>query len=75
VRLDLLSEGALRTTCAYKGHARHFDFGDEDSIAWTYEEPEREIAPIKGKVAFYNERVDLEVDGEPQERPITPFSR
>jgi uncharacterized protein (DUF427 family) len=75
VRVDLLSEGELRTTCAYKGHATHFDYGDEDSIAWTYEEPEREVVPIKGHIAFYNERVDLEVDGEPQERPVTPFSR
>jgi hypothetical protein len=33
------------------------------------------VAPIKGHIAFYNERVDLEVDGEPQERPVTPFSR
>jgi uncharacterized protein (DUF427 family) len=75
VRMDLLSEGELRTTCAYKGHARHYDFGDQDSVAWTYHEPEREVAPIKGHIAFYNERVDLEVDGEPQERPVTPFSR
>jgi uncharacterized protein (DUF427 family) len=75
VRIDLLSDGELRTTCAYKGHARHFDFGDDDSVAWTYEEPEREVAPIVGHIAFYNERVDLEVDGEPQERPVTPFSR
>jgi uncharacterized protein (DUF427 family) len=75
VRMDLLTNGELKTTCAYKGHARHFDFADEDSIAWTYDEPEREVAPIAGHIAFYNERVDLEVDGEPQERPITPFSR
>jgi uncharacterized protein (DUF427 family) len=75
VRMDLLSEGDLRTTCAYKGHAKHFDFGDEDSVGWTYDDPEREVAPIAGHIAFYNERVDLEVDGEPQERPITPFSR
>jgi uncharacterized protein (DUF427 family) len=75
VRMDLLSEGELRTTCAYKGHARHLDFGDDDAIAWIYDQAEREVAPIAGHVAFYNERVDLEVDGEPQERPATPFSR
>ena len=33
------------------------------------------MAPVAGRIAFYDERVDLEVDGEPQERPVTPFSR
>lgn len=27
------------------------------------------------RVAFFNERVDVFVDGERQERPITPWSR
>jgi hypothetical protein len=26
-------------------------------------------------ISFYNERVDIEVDGEPEERPTTPWSR
>ena len=75
VRMDLLTEGELRTTCAYKGHARHYDFGEQDGVAWTYDEPEREVAPIAGHIAFYDERVDIEIDGVPQERPVTPFSR
>ncbi len=75
VRTDLLEDGDLRTTCAYKGHARHLSYGDEENIAWTYDEAEREVAPVAGRIAFYDERVDLEVDGEPQERPVTPFSR
>jgi hypothetical protein len=67
----------VRLTAATRltGKPDHFDFGDNDAVAWTYDEPEREVAPIAGRVAFYNERVDLEVDGEPQQRPVTPFSR
>jgi hypothetical protein len=33
------------------------------------------VAPIAGLVAFFNERVDIEVDGEAQERPgDSPFA-
>jgi uncharacterized protein (DUF427 family) len=64
-----------RTVCAYKGHAEHFSVAGEDAIAWSYADPEREVEPIRDRVAFYDERVDLEVDGERWERPETPFSR
>jgi uncharacterized protein (DUF427 family) len=64
-----------RTTCAYKGHATHFDVAGEDAVAWTYTEPLHDGQPIRGLVAFYNERVDLEVDGELEERPQTQWSR
>jgi uncharacterized protein (DUF427 family) len=63
-----------RTICAYKGHATHFDVAAESAIAWTYEDPLHDGLPVRGLVAFYNERVDLEVDGEPQERPRTQWS-
>jgi uncharacterized protein (DUF427 family) len=63
-----------RTICAYKGHATHFDVAGESAIAWTYEDPLHDGLPVRGLVAFYNERVDLEVDGEPQERPRTQWS-
>jgi uncharacterized protein (DUF427 family) len=64
-----------RTTCAYKGHASHFSVAGEEAIAWSYPEPEREVAPIKDRIAFYDERVELEVDGEPWEPPATQWSR
>jgi uncharacterized protein (DUF427 family) len=64
-----------RTTCAYKGHASHFSVAGEEAIAWSYPEPEREVAPIKDRIAFYDERVELEVDGETRERPETQWSR
>jgi uncharacterized protein (DUF427 family) len=51
--------------------------GDEvhPDLAWAYDFPTRELAPIAGLVAFYNEHVDVFIDGEQLERPTTPFSR
>ncbi len=62
--------------CAYKGRASYFSIpsGPTD-IAWTYRDPLREAAPIRDHIAFFNERVDVVVDGERQQRPISPFSR
>jgi uncharacterized protein (DUF427 family) len=64
-----------RTVCAYKGQATHFDVAGEDAVAWSYPDPEREVEPIRDLISFYNERVDVEVDGEPEERPQTQWSR
>jgi uncharacterized protein (DUF427 family) len=63
-----------RTTCAYKGHATHFDVAGERAVAWSYEDPLHDGLPVKDLVSFYNERVDIQVDGEPQERPRTQWS-
>jgi uncharacterized protein (DUF427 family) len=78
VRSELLVESDGRTGCAYKGFASYWSvrIGDrtEEDLVWTYREPRREVEPIAGYVAFFNERTDIEVDGEPEERPITPWS-
>jgi uncharacterized protein (DUF427 family) len=75
VRMDMLERSGRVTTCAYKGHAPHFSLPDEPNIAWTYDEASPEVAPIEGLVCFYDEWVDVEIDCEPQERPITRFKR
>ena len=73
-----LVPSAKRTTCAYKGHASYFSpvVGDREipDLAWTYEHPLREANEVAGLIAFFNERVDVVVDGELLERPITPWS-
>jgi uncharacterized protein (DUF427 family) len=74
VRLDLLGASDERTTCAYKGHASYFGTDAHPDIAWTYLEPLRDAEQIRGLVAFFNERADITVDGEPQERPATQWS-
>jgi uncharacterized protein (DUF427 family) len=74
VHMDLLEPSRTRTTCAYKGHADHFSACGHEDVAWTYPEPTREVAPVKDLIAFYDEFVDVELDGEPQPRPRSPFS-
>jgi uncharacterized protein (DUF427 family) len=78
VRYELLIESDTRTGCAYKGFADYWSVrvGDrtEDDLAWRYREPHRDVAPIAEMVAFFNERVDLDLDGVRQERPYTPWS-
>jgi uncharacterized protein (DUF427 family) len=43
-------------------------------VAWSYDAPYRESAPIAGLVAFFDEHVDVFVEGEFQSRPKTAFS-
>jgi uncharacterized protein (DUF427 family) len=74
VSLDLLTPSATRTYCAYKGRASYWSIGDED-IAWTYREPLREAVEVTDRIAFFNERVTLRVDGRELDRPVTPWSR
>ena len=75
VREDLLTASDTRTGCAYKGYASYWSHGEEDDLVWSYPEPQREAERVAGYLAFFNERVDIEVDGESQERPVTQWSR
>ena len=43
-------------------------------MAWTYDFPTAAVLPIAGLMAFYNEQVDVFLDGELLERPHTHFS-
>jgi uncharacterized protein (DUF427 family) len=76
VRFDLLEPSETETACPYKGvtsgywSARVGEHVHRD-IAWSYGFPTRELAPIAGLVAFYNERVDVVLDGVTLERPRT----
>ena len=45
------------------------------NLLWSYPDPLPAVAAIKGLLAFYNEVVDITVDGELLERPATVFSR
>ena len=74
VKTELLTPTEKRTFCAYKGHAAYRSVADEDDVAWTYLQPLREASEVTGRIAFFNERVDIVVDGERLERPITPWS-
>jgi uncharacterized protein (DUF427 family) len=71
---ELTRNDEHRTTCAYKGHATHWDAGGERAIAWSYELPLNDAMPVRSMICFYNERVDIDVDGERQPRPQTQWS-
>jgi uncharacterized protein (DUF427 family) len=79
VRNEALVPSDTETGCAYKGFASYYSVRaggeDEDDLVWFYREPRRDAERIAGYLAFFNERVDLEIDGEPQERPTTQWSR
>ncbi|MEU6355891.1 DUF427 domain-containing protein [Streptomyces sp. NPDC047072] len=74
VRDDLLEATDHTSGCPYKGTARYWSSRTLANIAWSYPEPLPAVAAVKDLIAFYNEVVDITVDGELQERPETPFS-
>jgi uncharacterized protein (DUF427 family) len=73
VRMDLLTPTETVSHCPYKGQARYWSVragGDtHEDVAWSYRHPLPESIRVAGLVAFYNERVDIELDGVIQERP------
>lgn len=79
VRTDLLEPRDTETACPYKGVTSGYwsvrEPGQEErDLAWCYDYPMPGVAKIAGRIAFFNERVDLHVDGILEERPETPWS-
>jgi uncharacterized protein (DUF427 family) len=78
VRLDLLVPSETVTHCPYKGRAEFWSVkapdGIHDDLAWWYRAPLPESQKIAGLVAFYDEKVDVHVDGVLQKRPRTKFA-
>lgn len=78
VRMDLLEPTNLTTRCPYKGIASYWRVtaGNQDfeNIVWGYPDPIPEQPKIRGLVCFFNEKVDLYVDGKLQPRPRSPWS-
>lgn len=78
VRTDLLRPSNRETVCPFKGEASYWslEVGDDvhDDFVWSYDAPIPGAEGITGLMCFYNERVDLTIDGERQPRPETPYS-
>jgi uncharacterized protein (DUF427 family) len=78
VNLDALTETSNRSFCPYKGTAdRYWDATGKSpvpNVAWSYSKPYSAVEKIKDRVAFYNELVDITVDGVQLERPVSIFS-
>ena len=62
-----------RTYCAYKGEASYWSFDadrvERANLLWSYERPLREAADLAGLVAFFDEKVDVIVDGHRRAAP------
>jgi uncharacterized protein (DUF427 family) len=66
------------TRCPYKGTASYFSVdGVEDGkdLIWYYADPLPEVGRIAGLLCFFNERVDLSLDGEQMARPESAWTR
>ena len=78
LRMDLLRPAQTSSHCPDKGAASYWtvDTGQAEhrDVVWMYRTPLPESQKIAGLACFYNEKVDLFVDGAPQERPRTHFS-
>jgi uncharacterized protein (DUF427 family) len=78
VRMELLEPTGLKTRCPYKGIASYWNVrvGQRvaQNIVWSYQDPIAECPKIRGLLSWFNERVDLYVDGELHTRPITAWS-
>jgi uncharacterized protein (DUF427 family) len=80
-RADVTAElvpSSTRTWCAYKGQASYFSaqVGGRlvPDIAWSYPDPRQDADRVRDLIAFFDERVDVTLDGERRARPVTPWS-
>ena len=78
VDLAALEATAHTSHCPYKGVADRYwsvaGHPDAVDVVWSYAAPKPAVAAVAGLLAFYNELVDITVDGVPQVRPVSPFS-
>ena len=77
VQRELLRPSATTSRCPYKGTAAYWSV-DIDGVchpdlAWIYRAPVAESLKIAGLICFFDERVDVHIDGDLQQRPRTPF--
>jgi uncharacterized protein (DUF427 family) len=77
IRAELIPS-PTQTYCAYKGQASYWSAaiggGVVRDLAWAYHQPLHDAAHVRDLTAFFDERIDVTIDGEHRERPITPWS-
>jgi len=77
VQMDLLESTDSSTRCPYKGTAEYWSLrggtpGQTD-LFWSYRAPVAESQKVAGLVSFFNEKLDIYLDGVLQDRPRTHF--
>jgi uncharacterized protein (DUF427 family) len=80
VRFAELEPSDTVTECPYKGRTTGWwsvrgGGPARADLAWSYDFPTRQLLPIAGLVAFYNEKIDIDVDGVRLPRARTHFFR
>src|SRR5260370_481450 len=78
-----LVPAGTQTACPYKGVTSGYwsvRTGDKvrdghQDLAWAYDYPTRQLQPIAGLIAFYNEKLDIDVDGLRLPQARTHFFR
>src|SRR5215470_243429 len=78
VSFEHLDASNTQSICPYKGITSRYwsaRVGDtlHADIAWTYEYPMSQVTSIAGLIAFYNEKLDIFLDGQKLPRPPTHF--
>jgi uncharacterized protein (DUF427 family) len=78
VNFGALERTDTMTACPYKGRTTDYwsirtPGGLHADLAWSYAFPTAGLSAIAGLVAFYNEKVDITLDGRPLDRPDTHF--
>jgi len=71
VNFELLEPSKSVTFCPYKGQAYYYsivlDGKEYKDFVWWYQYPTSESIAIAGRVCFYNEKVDIYIDGIKEE--------
>lgn len=81
VRWEHLTETDHHTICPFKGECDYWSViatdPPEENAVWAYRTPFKEVAGIKGYVAFYHERLRVEIDeqwpGDARARTVNRF--
>ncbi|MDA8382684.1 MAG: DUF427 domain-containing protein [Betaproteobacteria bacterium] len=59
VKMERLVRTEHETYCPFKGRASYYSIvGGPENAAWTYERPYDEMVALKGRLAFYPDKVD-----------------
>jgi uncharacterized protein (DUF427 family) len=78
INFTCLTPSDTVTECPYKGTTSAYwsvraGGTVHADLAWSYHFPTRQLLPIAGLIAFYNEKVDIFLDSRQLERPQTHF--
>jgi len=72
VQWQYLTESDHTSRCPYKGLANYYNVvvngKEHKNVVWWYKSPIAESAGVFGHVCFYNEKVDIYIDGVLEEK-------